>query len=197
MNFGSLRRLSVRWPLADEEHHMTSSSPQGVRILGSLRSTDGLGVVRMEDRFATDVCDLWSALTDPRRLALWYGEVEGDLRPGGEFRAQVYDSGLRLGRVEACEPSRRLLVTLRDANPRPGQPAETPIEVELTADGGMTVLIAEVRGLPLPLLAAYGAGVQTHVEDLAAHIAGQERGDADARFDELFPTYQDLAADIG
>jgi uncharacterized protein YndB with AHSA1/START domain len=176
---------------------MTSSSHQGVRILGSMRSVDGLGVVRMEDRFGTDVGDLWSALTDPRRLARWYGEVEGDLRPGGEFRAQVYDSGLRLGRVDACEPSRRLLVTLRDADPRPGQPPETLIEIQLTADDGKTVLVVEVRGLPLPLLAAYGAGVQTHVEDLAAHIAGQERGDADARFDELFPTYQDLAADIG
>ena len=88
-------------------------------------------------------------------------------------------------------------MTLRDADPRPGQPAETPIEVQLTADDGKTVLVAEVRGLPLSLLAAYGAGVQTHVEDLAAHIAQQERADADARFDELFPTYQDLAADIG
>ncbi|WP_344151009.1 SRPBCC domain-containing protein [Nocardioides koreensis] len=31
--------------------------------------------------------DLWSALTDPSRLARWLGEVEGDLRPGGELRA--------------------------------------------------------------------------------------------------------------
>jgi uncharacterized protein YndB with AHSA1/START domain len=176
---------------------MTGNSRHGVRILGSLRSVDGLGVVRMEDLFTTDIGDLWSALTDPRRLARWYGEVEGDLRPGGEFRAQVYDSGLRLGRVDACETSRRLLVTLRDADPRPGQPAETPVEVQLAADDGKTVLVAEVRGLPLPLLAAYGAGVQTHVEDLAAHIAGQERADADVRFDELFPAYQDMAAGIG
>lgn len=176
---------------------MTCSSRSGVRVLGTLRSVDGLGVVRMEERFTTGVDNLWSALTDPWRLARWYGEVEGDLRSGGEFRAQVYDSGLRLGRVDECEPLRRLLVTLRDADPRPGQPTETPIEVQLTADDGKALLVAEVRGLPLPLLAAYGAGVQTHVEDLAAHIAGQERGNADARFDELFPTYQDLAAHIG
>ena len=176
---------------------MTSSSRQSVPVLGSLRSVDGLGVVRMEDRFSVDVGDLWSALTDSTRLAHWYGEVEGDLRLGGEFRAQVYDSGLRLGRVDACDPPRRLLVTLRDPDPRPGQPAETPVEIQLSADDGKTVFVAEVRGLPLPLLAAYGAGVQTHVEDLAAHIAGQERVDAETRFDELFPTYQALAADIG
>ena len=66
---------------------MTSNARGGNRILGSLRSADGKGVVRMEDRFDTDIDDLWSALTDPRRLARWIGEVEGDLRLGGEFRA--------------------------------------------------------------------------------------------------------------
>jgi len=39
----------------------------------------------MEDGFDTDIEDVWSALTDPRRLARWIGEVEGDLRLGGEF----------------------------------------------------------------------------------------------------------------
>ena len=58
------------------------------RILGSLRSADGEGVVRMEDRLDTSIDDLWSALTGPRRLARWMGEVEGDLRLGGEFRAR-------------------------------------------------------------------------------------------------------------
>ena len=47
------------------------------------------------------------------------------------------------------------------------------------------------------MLAAYGAGIQVHVEDLAAHIAGRERGDADARWGELLPAYQDLAANAG
>ena len=65
---------------------MTSNANAGTRILGSLRSADGAGVVRIEDRYDTDIDDLWSALTDPARLARWYGEVEGDLRPGGEFR---------------------------------------------------------------------------------------------------------------
>ena len=50
--------------------------------------------------------------------------------------------------------------------------------------------------MPLDLLAAYGAGIQIHVEDLAAHLAGRERCDAEARWDELIPAYQDLAADI-
>ena len=71
---------------------MTSSPRPGVRILGSLRSADGKGVVRIEDRYDTSVDDLWSALTDPGRLADWYGQVEGDLRPGGQFRLHVEDA---------------------------------------------------------------------------------------------------------
>src|SRR5215467_4214172 len=179
-----------------KEQQMTNNARAGNRLLGSLRSADGTGVVRMEDRFDTDIDDLWSALTDPRRLARWYGEVEGDLRPGGEFHAHVTDAGERTGRVDACEPPRRLLLTMRDPDPRPGQPEETIIEAGLTADGGQTILVVEERGMPLDLLAAYGAGVQIHVENLAAHIAGRERGGDEARWDELLPAYRDLAANI-
>jgi hypothetical protein len=83
---------------------MTSNAHPGTRILGSLRSADGKGVVRTEDRVDAGIADVWSALTDPSRLARWYGE------------------------------------------------------------------------------------------DLTAHLAGQERCDAEARFGELLPAYQDLAA---
>ena len=51
--------------------------------------------------------------------------------------------------------------------------------------------------MPLDLLAAYGAGIQIHVEDLAAYLAGRERCDADARWDELQPAYEVLAAEVG
>jgi uncharacterized protein YndB with AHSA1/START domain len=57
---------------------MTSSTGRGAGILGSLRSVDGKGVVHIEHRFETDIGDLWSALTEPGRLARWYGQVEGN-----------------------------------------------------------------------------------------------------------------------
>ena len=173
---------------------MTSNARPGARILGRLRSADGRGVVRMQDRFDTDIDDGWSALTDPGRLARWMGEVEGDLRLGGEFRARFFASGWEgSGRVEACEPPRRLmLVTMQ-----PGQSYEHVLEVTLAADGDQTILVWEERRMPLDQLAAYGAGIQVHVEDLAAYLAGRERCDADARWNELIPAYQDLAANVG
>jgi uncharacterized protein YndB with AHSA1/START domain len=173
---------------------MTSNERAGTRILGSLRSADGKGIVRMEDRYDTDIGDLWSALTDPHRLARWLGEFEGDLRLGGEFLARFFASGWEgTGRVEACEPPRHLLVLTRE----PEVPYELVIEATLTADGDQTILVLEERGMPLDQLAAYGAGIQVHVEDLAAHIAGRERCDAEARWGELLPAYQDLAANAG
>ena len=163
------------------------------RILGSLRSADGKGIVRIEDRLDTNIDDLWSALTNPRRLARWIGEVEGDLRPGGEYSFRFFASEAEgTGRVEACEPPRRLVVTMALDQPR-----ENVIEAMLAADGDQTILVWEQRGVPVDQLAGYGAGTQIHVEHLAAYLAGRERRDAAARFGELFPTYQQLAVNVG
>ncbi len=167
---------------------MTSDPPAGPRILGSLRSADGKGVVRMQDRFDTGIDDLWSAITEPRRLARWIAEVEGEPRLGGEFRARFTSQWEGTVRVEVCEPPHRLMVVTR-ADSRPG---ELVIEATLTADGDQTILVIEARGMRPDQLPDYGAGWQVHVEDLAAHIAGRERCDIEARWDELLPAYQDL-----
>ena len=80
-------------------------------VLGSLRAADGRGIVRVESRLPAYAGEVWSALTDPRRLD-W--------------------------------------------------------------------------------LAAFGAGLQIHVEDLAAHLAGGARCDSDARIGELVSAYEGL-----
>jgi uncharacterized protein YndB with AHSA1/START domain len=173
---------------------MTGSEPKGNRILGTLRTQDGKGVVTVRDRFDTDIDDLWSAITDPARIARWLGEVEGDLRLDGEFRAHFsLASGWEgTGRVEACEPPRRLLVRTVDK----GKSDVQFIEATLTADGDQTIFVWEERGMPVRLLAPYGAGIQAQVEDLAAYIAGREARDFGARWSELHPGYEELAASV-
>ena len=172
------------------------------RILGSLRSADGKGVVRIEDRYDTDIDDLWAAITDPARLARWHGQVEGDLRPGGEFRVYIEANDIEsTGRVAVCEPPRRLVVTTRetDESYRKGQgvpPFEARLDAALTPDGDQTILVIEVQGMPLDVIAFYGAGWQIHAESLAAHIAGSEHGESEARWEQLVPAYQALAADV-
>jgi uncharacterized protein YndB with AHSA1/START domain len=181
---------------------MTENARPSSRILGCLASADGVGVVRIEDRYDTDIDDLWAAITDPARLARWHGQVEGDLRPGGVFRLYIESAEIEsTGRVEACEPPRRLLVTTRetDESYRKGQgvpPFDASIEAALTADGDGTILVIEVRGMPLDRIAFYGVGWQIHAEHLAAHLAGRAAGDVGARWEELVPRYQKLAGEV-
>src|SRR5262249_3315184 len=153
---------------------MMSDAAEGHRILGTLRSENGVGVVRIEDLLDAAVDEVWSALTDRTRLAQWYGEVDGELRAGGEFRARVFSSGWEArGRITACEPPRRFPTVSSE----PDQPTESVHEVTLTADGDRTVIVYENLSVPLDLLWAYGVGEQIHIEDLGAHLAGHQRND--------------------
>jgi uncharacterized protein YndB with AHSA1/START domain len=156
-------------------------------LVGSLRAADGKAAVRMEDTFDTDIDDLWSAVTEPRRLARWIGQVEGDLRVGGEFRASFTSAWSGPGRVDVCDPPRRLLVTLD-----PGRHHETVIEAELVPDGSRTHLVVEERGFALAEVADHGAGWQAHIEDLAAYLAGRTPADWRTRWAELTPAYREL-----
>ena len=182
---------------------MTSNAPRSSRIDSSLRAEDGKGVVRVYHRYDTDIDDVWAAITDPARLADWYAEVDGDLRPGGAIHIYVRaDDWEGTGRVEACESPTRLLVTTRESDEswQKGQgmpPYDATIEATLTADGGHTELVIEVKGMPLEAVAFYGVGWQIHAENLAACLAGRERGDSEARWNELLPAYQALASGIG
>jgi uncharacterized protein YndB with AHSA1/START domain len=164
---------------------MTDGVSPESRIKGTLLAAHGKGIVRMEDRYDTSIEDLWSALTDPQRLARWVAEVSGDFRPGGDLRASFTSSWEGAGRVDKCEPPRRLLLTLD-----PGHERETVIEAELFAEGDQTRLVIEERGLPLTELAAHGAGWQVHVEDLAAYLEGRERVDWRQRWMEITPSYR-------
>lgn len=172
---------------------MTSDHAGAGSITVSLDSVDGMGVVRIEDRLNARIDEVWSALTDPSRLASWYGEIRGELRVGGAFTARLFASGWEgTGRVDACEPPRRLVTVSSD----PDMPFDDTKEVSLTPDGNQTSLVVEQRGIPLKLLWAYGAGLQIHFEDLVGHIAGRERADSQPRFEALIPRYQSLAAGI-
>ncbi|GAB3660718.1 hypothetical protein GCM10027596_19830 [Nocardioides korecus] len=164
----------------------TDGTDQSPRLLGVLLDRGGSGAVRLEDRVAADVDDVWRALSDREHLAGWLGTVEGDLRAGGEFRGHWAASGWEgTCRLDACEPQRRLLLRTSSED----QP-EGVVEVTLLPDGDHTTVVLEDRGMPVTDLPAYAAGDQIHLEDLAAHLAGQGRCDPRARFAELFPSYQ-------
>lgn len=169
-----------------------TSIPKPARIVGSLRRLeDGKGAVRLEDLYDSDVDDLWSAVTDPRRLARWIADVTGDLRRGGRIHARFTSGWDGPGRIEVCQAPHRLVVTMA-----PGTPEETVIEATLVAEKGKTRLVIEERGIPVDELVGHGAGWQAHVEDLTAHLEGRQASDWRARWTVLTPAYQDLAGGL-
>ena len=158
----------------------------GFFIEGTLHSGNCEGVVRLNCRIENDRDDVWSALSEPQRLASWYGKVEGDLHVGGSFTAFVFASEWAgRGRIDACVPQRRLEVTVWEE-----ESAKHILAVELSDDAGLTDLALEVRGLPLEVVWAYGVGWQVHLEDLGAHLSKDGSMNLPTRWDELEPLYR-------
>jgi uncharacterized protein YndB with AHSA1/START domain len=167
---------------------MTNDHRPATRMLSSLRRLDEVkGAVREEDVYDTDIADLWSALTDPRRLGRWIAIVEGDLRTGGHIQARFTSTWSGAGRIDICEPPRHLLVTME-----PGTADETVIEAVLSSVEAQTRLVIEQRGLLLADLPGRGAGWQAHAEELAAYLSGRQPAPWRERWADLIPAYEAL-----
>jgi uncharacterized protein YndB with AHSA1/START domain len=57
--------------------------------------------------YATDIDDLWDAVTNAQRLPRWFLPIEGTLEPGGRYQLK----GNAGGTIEGCEPPLRLALT--------------------------------------------------------------------------------------
>jgi uncharacterized protein YndB with AHSA1/START domain len=167
---------------------MTSTNREAVRILGSIRSDGSTGSIRVEDRYPTDIDDLWAAITEPARLARWLIVDLVGIPAVGETLSATFTSGWEGPvRIDVCDAPRRLLVT-----GNPGTPDETQTEAWLTAEGDSTRLVIEERGFTLGEVTDHAAGWQVHIEDLAAALDGRDRTDWSARWKELRPAYEPL-----
>ena len=156
-------------------------------LLGSLREENGRGTVHMEDVYATDIHDLWSAVSDPARLSRWLVSIDGDPTNGKTFHGDFTSGWEGSMRVETCEAPHRIVVRSTDGE------TETVIEANLSEEGAKTRLIVEERGLPVPEYVAHGAGWQAHFEDLRAYLAGHELSSWIDRLRALKPSYEALA----
>lgn len=161
-------------------------------LVGTLRMDAEHVILRLAGSYGTDAADLWSALTDPDRVARWLARVEGDCRLGGTFRAYLFDTEETVtGTVLICDPPRHLQVSWAADD---GEP--TLVEIELTEEGERTRLLMHERGIPRSFAAEYGAGWQTHFDGLAAHLGGKARPEWRARWVELMPAFRAQAAGL-
>ncbi len=165
-----------------------------VETFGALRVDGGTPSVHFERTYDTSAEDLWSAISEPRRLARWFARVEGDLRAGGSFRI-VFDEDdpdqRTQGRIQVCIPPRRLEVTWEFQ-----AEADSIVAVELRPEGSGTRLVLDHRRLPEPAAAGYSAGWHIYLDALEADLRGGELPAWDQRYPVLLPAYREQAAKL-
>jgi uncharacterized protein YndB with AHSA1/START domain len=99
---------------------------------------------------------VWAYLTDPAKLARWWGRAEADPRPGGTLRVAMEGGPdpVMSGEFVELEPYERLVFTF-GWEPAPGVPDIAPggsvVEIELRPDGAGTIVTLRHSGLPATL----------------------------------------------
>lgn len=164
-------------------------------VYGILTRKAGSADVRIERTYDYPAADLWSALTTAERMAGWLGDVSGDLRAGGDYRAELGKHvGTATGRIIACEPASRLLLTWQFVGAE-----ETELEAWLDdAGAGRTRLTLENRGIAMAdRPAGYSAGWHLFADRLGELL---DTGAATSFLDEYrsaFRAYDEQLAALG
>ena len=101
-----------------------ASGPDGQRLI-------------VERRFSAPIDDVWASLTEPDRVARWYGGIEGELQPGSTIMVTMSaEEGAPAEPMQIieCEAPRRFLVETAGM----GEPWR--LEVELVESNGITTM---------------------------------------------------------
>lgn len=144
--------------------------------------------------YATDIDDLWSAVTTTERLSRWMATYRGDLRGGGAWEVLGSDGEVWCrGVVTSCAPPRGFTTTWHASGEDP-----TELTVSLAPDAAGTRLTLSHHGIQSIF---YGAGWQTYLELLTRGLVAPDAvliDDAawDARFAELRPVYDEKFASL-
>ncbi len=143
--------------------------------------------VRFIRHFTASPSEVWSAITEPDRMARWAFPGDFEPRSGGTLRFDLGEGGVSEGTVlEWDEPSVLEYEWAADT--------EMPwrVRYELTSDGDGGTILTFDHILPDPTVPEFAAGWHWHLDRLATHLAGSEPPDvaSDAHFDDLLDAYR-------
>jgi uncharacterized protein YndB with AHSA1/START domain len=157
--------------------------------IGEVRRERERSGVQFERVLEAEPTRVWDALVEPRDLAVWLGaeRVELERRVGGRVFVRWSDREAMEGVIEEIEPPRVLAYTWHERGNR------SIVRFELSRTDAGTRIVLDHRGLPPGSVVSFGAGWQSHLDWLGAHLDGREH-DFSARYRELTPVYEDLAA---
>ena len=140
----------------DERLGQVTAVPEGVRL--QFRRT-----------WPDPVEDVWSALTEPDRLARWIGTYDGERRVGGSGTFTMTHEEEPAGdalRIVECDPPRRLVVEWQDE-------LGWRVELDLAREDGATVLTF-TQVFPAGTDAVdYALGWHWYLDKLDAEVTGR------------------------
>lgn len=168
-----------------------TSSPSAGPPVGSpagtvVQDADGVALVFVRG-WDTSVDDVWSALTDPDRLALWFGRWSGD-PASGTVQLTLTGEGDSAPpepvTIDACERPHRLAVTSGGADRR------WPLDLTLARrpEGGTELRFVHRLGAADDV-AGTGVGWHYYLDRLDAVVLGREPTDA---WDDYYPALTGL-----
>lgn len=156
---------------------------------GALRTDGERCAVRFERLYDVTPAELWSAITDPGRLARWLARAEVEPGEGGRISLD-FDGGVTEGgRILTWDEPRALEYEWRFTD----EPVSV-VRFELHPQELGTLLVLDHRHLGRSSGTSYAAGWHAHLDALAGL---HELSDWQRRFDELVPTYQAQADELG
>ena len=132
--------------------------------------------------------DVWSALTEPDRLARWIGTYDGERAPGGTGTFTMTHEEQPVGepmRIVECDPPRRLVVEWVQQDTDAWR-----VDLDITTEGGRTVLrFVQVFGAEADVV-DYALGWHWYLEKFGAEVGGTPSpAEWDAFLAEVGPAY--------
>ena len=125
--------------------------------------------VTMRRSYDATPAELWSAWTEPERLARWIGELAGDRAVGAEVRLTMGPEDTAVLRIETCEEPHRLAVSWSF----PGEEVSR-VEVLLDAAGDATALTLRHSLVTEKTAVDYGCGWEDFLNRLHEFLAGRD-----------------------
>ncbi|GAA3158293.1 SRPBCC family protein [Blastococcus jejuensis] len=132
---------------------------------------DGRQRLEFRRSWPDPIDDVWSALTEPERLARWIGRYEGERAPGGAGTFfMTHEEGEHTGSpatIVECAPPRRLVVDTTG----PGEIWR--LELDLAEEGAGTVLVFRQWFAADADVADFAGGWHWYLDKLDAEVSGR------------------------
>ena len=148
---------------------------------------DGRQRLEFHRSWPDPVEDVWSALTEPDRMARWIGTYDGERAPGGTGTFTMTHEQEPVGEavtVVECDPPRRLVVSWVDQD-------DWTVELDLWGEDGRTVLRFRQVFAADADVTDFAAGWHWYLDRLHAELRGEPQPtDWDAFFAEVGPAYR-------